>query len=78
MQKSTREVLRNIHLIRACLIFAFGLIRGAAGFVRIGVTDVELLPGTEVVHAELAIEQLLFYVAIRLIDYNSFEESSAG
>lgn len=46
--------------------------------MRFGVTDVELPPGIEVVHAELAIELLVFYVAIRLIDCDNFEESSAG
>ena len=64
MQKSAREVLRNKHLIRAGSIFAFGLIGSVAGSVRSGVTDVELPPGTEVVHAELAIEQLVFYATI--------------
>lgn len=46
--------------------------------MRFGVTDVELPPGIKVVHVELAIELLVFYVAIRLIDCDNFEESSAG
>ena len=78
MQKSAREVLRDKHLIRAGSIFAFGLIEGAAGCVRFGVTTVELPSGTEVVHAELAIERFVFYVATRFIDCDNFEESSAG
>ena len=46
--------------------------------MRSGVTDVELPPGIEVVHTELAIELLVFYVAIRLMACDNFEEGSAG
>ena len=60
------------------MIFAVELIGGRAVFGRFGFTDVELPPGTEVVLAELAIEQLVFYAAIRLIDCDNFEEGSAG
>jgi hypothetical protein len=78
VQKSAREVLGNKHLIRVELIFAAELIGGVAVFGCFGFTDVELLLGTVVVLAELAIEQLVFYAAIRLIDCDNFEEGSAG
>ena len=78
MQKIAREVLRNKHLIRVGLIFAVKLKGGAPVFGRFGFNDAELAPGTEIVLAELAIEQLVLCGAIRLIDCDNFEEDSAG
>ena len=65
-------------MIRVELIFAAELIGGVEVFGCFGFTDVELLLGTVAVLAELAIEQLVFYAAISLIDCDNFEESSAG
>ena len=65
-------------MIRVELIFAAVLIGGVAVFECSGFADVELLLGTVAVLAELAIEQLVFYAAISLIDCDNFEESSAG
>ena len=51
---------------------------GAPVFGRFGFADKKLSPDTEIVLADLAIEQLVFYAAIRLIDCDNFEEGSAG
>ena len=51
---------------------------GAPVFGRFGFADKKLSPGTEIVLADLAIEQLVLYGAINLINCDNFEEGSAG
>ena len=64
-------------MIRVDLIFVVEFKRGAPVFGRFGFTDKKLMPGAELVLADLSIEQLVLYGAIELIDCDNFEEGSA-